>query len=110
MLNNTEFIPLHAPRIVIIDEVWLYTSIPPAARFLESVVRMGRKRNITFILNTQRAMDVLESSGGKVLLANCASKILLRQDECAVGVVGAAFALSEIEQDAVLSSQPGQDF
>jgi hypothetical protein len=108
MLNSTEFIPLHVPRIVIVDEVWLYTSIQPAARFLESVARMGRKRNIAFILNTQRAMDILEGSGGKALLENCATKILLRQDESAVGVVGEAFALSEAEKDAVLSFQPGQ--
>jgi len=108
MLNNTEFIPLHIPRFIIVDEVWLYTSIPPAARFLESVARMGRKRNVAFILNTQRAMDVLEGSGGRALLENCATKVLLRQDESAVGTVGEAFALSEAEKDAVLSFQEGE--
>ena len=108
MLNNTEFIPLHIPRVIIVDEVWLYTSVPPAARFLESVARMGRKRNVAFILNTQRAMDVLEGSGGRALLENCATKILLRQDEAAVGAVGEAFALSEAEKDAVLSFREGQ--
>jgi len=108
MLNDLKFIPLQAPKIVLVDEVWLYTSIPPAARFLESVARMGRKRNIAFILNTQRAMDVLEGSGGRALLENCATKILLRQDESSVGTVGEAFALSEAEKDAVLSFQIGQ--
>ena len=108
MLNSPDFIPLHVPRIVIVDEVWLYTSIPAAARFLESVARMGRKRNVAFILNTQRAMDVLEGRGGRALLENCASKILLRQDESAVGTVGEAFALSEAEKDAVLSFQQGE--
>jgi len=108
MLNNREFIPLHIPRVIIVDEVWLYTSIPPAASFLESIARMGRKRNVAFILNTQRAMDVLEGSGGRALLENCATKVLLRQDEAAVGVVGEAFALSEAEKDAVLSFQQGQ--
>ena len=108
MLNNTEFIPLHVPRVIIVDEVWLYTSIPPAARFFESVARMGRKRNVAFILNTQRAMDVLEGSGGRALLENCATKVLLRQDESAVRTVGEAFALSESEIDAVLSFGQGQ--
>ena len=107
-LNNTEFIPLHIPRVVIVDEVWLYTSVPPAASFLESVARMGRKRNVAFILNTQRVMDVLERSSGRALLENCATKILLRQDEAAAGVVGEAFALSEAEKDAVLSFGQGQ--
>lgn len=40
-----------------------------------------------------------------MLLENYATKILLRQDEAAVGVVGEAFALSEVEKDAVLSFQ-----
>ena len=108
MLNNTEFIPLHVPRVIIVDEVWLYTSISPAARFFESVARMGRKRNVAFMLNTQRAMDVLEGSGGRALLENCATKVLLRQDESAIETVGKAFALSESEKDAVLSFGQGQ--
>ena len=108
ILDDPAFIPLHIPRVVIVDEVWLYTSVPPAASFLESVARMGRKRNVAFILNTQRAMDVLEGSGGRALLENCATKILLRQDEAAAGVVGEAFALSEAEKDAVLSFSQGQ--
>ena len=106
MLNNAEFIPIHTPKIVIVDEVWLYTSIPAAARFLESVARMGRKRNVAFILNTQRIMDVLDE--GRALLENCATKILLRQDESAAGTLMEAFALSEAEIDAVLSFQTGQ--
>jgi len=69
---------------------------------------MGRKRNVAFILNTQRAMDVLEGSGGRALLENCATKVLLRQDESAVRTVGEAFALSESEKDAVLSFGQGQ--
>lgn len=82
---------------IIVDEVWLYTSIPPAARFFESVARMGRKRNVAFILNTRRAVDVLEGGGGRALLENCAAKVLLRRDESAVGTIGKAFALSESE-------------
>jgi len=66
-------------------------------RFFESAARIGRKRNVAFILNTQRAMDVLEGGGVRALLENCAVKVLLRQDESAVGTIGKAFALSESE-------------
>ena len=41
-------------------------------------------------------------------LENCATKILLRQDEAAINTVGEAFALSEAEKDAVLSFGQGQ--
>jgi len=82
--------------------------MPASARFLEGVSRRGRKRNVAFTLNTQRVADVLEGAGGKALVENCASKVLLRQDEAAISLVGQTFGLSDVEKEAVLEFQPGQ--
>jgi len=108
ILEDQTFLPLQTPKLVIADEVWLYTSMPASARFLEGVSRRGRKRNVVFLLNTQRVADVLEGAGGKALVENCASKVLLRQDEAAVSLVGETFGLSDVEKEAVLEFQPGQ--
>jgi hypothetical protein len=108
MLDNPQFIPLQDPKLVIVDEVWMYVSMPAAARFLEGVSRRGRKRNIIFINNTQRASDVLEGAGGRALVENCATKVLMRQDESAIKLVGEAFGLSNYEKDATLEFKPGQ--
>ena len=108
LLDDPSFLPRHLPKLVVIDEVWLYTSMPAAAQFLESVARRGRKRNIFFVLNTQRVADVLESSGGRALIENCATKVLLRQDESAIGLISEVFALSTSEREALLEFAPGQ--
>jgi DNA helicase HerA-like ATPase len=86
----------------------MYMALPSAARFLEGVARRGRKRNVIFVVNTQRAADVLEGAGGRALAENCATKVLMRQDESAVRLVAEAFGLSSYEMDAVLDFEPGQ--
>lgn len=108
MIDNPQFIPLQDPKLVIVDEVWMYLTMPAAARFLEGVARRGRKRNVIFAVNTQRASDVLEGAGGRALAENCATKILMRQDESAIKNVGETFRLSSYEMDAVLEFEPGQ--
>jgi hypothetical protein len=108
MLDSPDFIPLQTPKLIIVDEVWMFVAMPSAARFLESVARRGRKRNVIFVTNTQRVADVLESAGGRALIENCATKILMRQDEAAIKLVSDVFRLSPAEADAILDFKPGQ--
>ncbi|MCL2135764.1 MAG: ATP-binding protein [Candidatus Bathyarchaeota archaeon] len=108
MLDNTKFLPLHIPKLVIIDELWLYTSLPAAASFLEGVSRRGRKRNVTLLLNSQRLADVLENSAGRAVIENCATKIMLRQDESAIHMAGQTIGLSTTEMKTLLELNQGQ--
>jgi hypothetical protein len=108
MLDNTKFLPLHIPKLVIIDELWLYTSLPAAASFLEGVSRRGRKRNVTLLLNSQRLADVLENSAGRAVIENCATKVMLRQDESAIKMAGQTIGLSSAEMEALLELNQGQ--
>jgi Cdc6-like AAA superfamily ATPase len=108
MLDNTKFLPLHIPKLVIIDELWLYTSLPAAASFLEGVSRRGRKRNVTLLLNSQRLADVLENSVGKAVIENCATKVMLRQDESAIRMAGQTIGLSMAEMETLLELNQGQ--
>jgi hypothetical protein len=107
MIDNPQFIPLQDPKVVMVDEVWMFTSMPAATRFLEGVARRGRKRNIIFVTNTQRVADVLDSPGGRAVIENCATKILMRQDAAAIKLIGDVFNLSDNEKDAILDFKPG---
>jgi len=108
MLDNTQFLPLHIPKLVIIDELWLYTSLPASASFLEGVSRRGRKRNVLLLLNSQRLSDILENSAGKAVIENCATKIMLRQDESAIKLAGQTLGLSLTEMETLLELEQGQ--
>jgi hypothetical protein len=107
-LDDTKFLPLHIPKLVIIDELWLYTALPAAASFLEGVSRRGRKRNVTLLLNSQRLADVLENQAGRAVIENCASKIMLRQDESAIKTASQTIGLSLTEMETLLEIEQGQ--
>ncbi|MCL1977420.1 MAG: ATP-binding protein [Candidatus Bathyarchaeota archaeon] len=108
MLDNTKFLPLHIPKLVIIDELWLYTALSASASFLEGVSRRGRKRNVTLLLNSQRLADVLENSAGKAVIENCATKVMLRQDESAIKQASQTIGLSMVEMETLLELNQGQ--
>ena len=107
-LDDTKFLPLNVPKLVIIDELWLYTSLPAAASFLEGVSRRGRKRNVTLLLNSQRLADVLDNASGKAVIENCATKVMLRQDESAIRLAGQTIGLSLAEMENLLELEQGQ--
>jgi len=108
MLDNPQFLPLHIPKLVLIDELWLYTSLPASANFLEGVSRRGRKRNVTLLLNSQRLADVIENQSGRTVIENCATKMLLRQDESAIHFAGQTLGLSNAEMEVLLELGQGQ--
>jgi hypothetical protein len=108
MLDNTKFLPLHIPKLVIIDELWLYTNLPASASFLEGVSRRGRKRNVTLLLNSQRLADVLDNSAGKAVIENCATKVMLRQDESTIKQASQTIGLSTTEMETLLELEQGQ--
>ncbi|MCL2359019.1 MAG: ATP-binding protein [Nitrososphaerota archaeon] len=108
MLDNTKFLPLHIPKLVIIDELWLYTALHASASFLEGVSRRGRKRNVILLLNSQRLADVVENQSGKAVIENCATKMMLRQDESAIRLAGQTLGLSFTEQETLLELNQGQ--
>ena len=108
MIDDPKFLPLHTPKLVVIDELWLYTNLPASASFLEGVSRRGRKRNVLLLLNSQRLADVLENQSGKAVIENCATKILLRQDESAIRLAGQTLGLSPTEMESLLELNQGQ--
>lgn len=101
-------LPQDKLKVVVVDEVWLYTAIPAAASFLEHVSRRGRKSNIVFVLASQRPADVLRSEKGRAAIENCSTKVILQQDEAAADLVRDSFNLTEREIRSSMEFEPGQ--
>ena len=99
-------LPVQRQKLLIIDEAWLYMGIPIAAKFLDTVSRMGRKRNVMFLILTQRPEDILQGVG-RGILENSATKIIMKQNEIAAPLVKEAFGLSETEEEMVQNFEPG---
>lgn len=95
------------PRMVLVDEGWILMQEPEGARFLFRLAKAARKRWTAFGLATQDAADVLGSELGKAIIANSATQILMRQAPQAIDQVADAFALSEGEQQYLLTASPG---
>lgn len=95
--NEIERLPLEQPKIVIIDEAWLYTSIPSSAAFLEYAARRSRKLNVFLFVISQRPADVLQSEAGRTVCENAATKFLLQQDETVIDLVKNRFGLTDEE-------------
>jgi len=110
--NTINGMPLYVQKVLLIDEAWLYFSLPSSAKFIETVARLGRKRNVLFYVNTQRPADILGESGvsssGRTVIENSATKLVLRQDPISSDIVSKAFNLSDFEREFVLSCNPGE--
>jgi hypothetical protein len=112
LLNDDKFLPPTSEKVVVVDEAWMYSAIPAAASFLNTVSRLGRKRNIRFMTLTQRPSDIFGEVGGqtalRTVIENSATKFLLKQDETSVGVVTETFTLSDVEREYLLGAEPGE--
>lgn len=112
LLNDDKFLPPTSEKVVIVDEAWMYSAIPAAAAFLNTVSRLGRKRNIRFMTLTQRPSDIFGEVGGqtalRTVIENSATKFLLKQDETSVGLVTQVFGLSDVEREYLLGAEPGE--
>jgi hypothetical protein len=51
---------------------------------------------------------VLENPAGKAVIENCATKVMLRQDESAIRMAGQTIGLSTAEMETLLELNQGQ--
>jgi type IV secretory pathway VirB4 component len=105
--KRIEELPRDRLKVVVVDEVWLYTAVPASASFLNYISRRGRKRNVLFLLCSQRPADVFASEDGRAMIENCATKILLNQDEASADLIRKAFDLTDYEVEQCTNFSPG---
>ena len=95
------------PRAVVVDEAWLLLQDPAAARYLARLAKAGRKHWVGLTLITQDVGDVLDSELGRVVIANAATQILLKQAPQNLDRVAETFHLSTGETHLVNTAPRG---
>jgi len=102
-------LPTRTRKILVIDEAWMLFKMPGAAKYVNMVVRMGRKLNINFIFISQRIEDISkedESGIGKII-DNMETKIILGLEEQAAETARKVLNLSDQETSKLKSFNRG---
>jgi len=94
-------------HLLLVDEAEVLLSSERSAAALESLTRRLRKLGAGLMVVSQVVEDFLTSPVGNVIIRNCHTKILLRQEEVAIPALRQAFGLSSVESDLLLSCPPG---
>ena len=102
-------LPVKTRKIIVIDEAWRMFKMPRTAKYIDMIVRMGRKINIMFVFVSQRVDDIAADSGGiGKIIDNMATKIMLGLNEQAADDAKEVLKLSEHERDYLTKFTAGQ--
>jgi energy-coupling factor transporter ATP-binding protein EcfA2 len=113
--------PASVRKALVVDEGWAFMErdpdtgkmyFPLAVKYVPEIARTARRHNVLFLVATQMVSDffgVGDNIGpGRVLVDNCATRILLRQDHReAAETLKEKFALSEDETEFIVGASPG---
>ena len=96
-------------RQVVVDEAYLMLRENPEASYLLwALIKRSRKRLCGLTIITQDLADVMSTTLGESIINNASIHLLLRQTEKAIDGVGAAFGLSEGEENFLVAAPQGQ--
>ena len=103
-------LPVSTRKILVIDEAWRMFKMPRTAKYIDMIVRMGRKLNIMFVFISQRVEDISEESQGGIgkIIDNIATKIMLGLNEQAAQKAKEVLNLSEKETENLKRFSKGQ--
>ena len=102
-------LPAKTRKIVLIDEPWMLLRMKNAAKYVNMIVRMSRKLNITFGFISQRLEDISkedETGIGKII-DNMETKIILGLEEQAAETARSILRLSESETNKIRTFDAG---
>ena len=102
-------LPARTRKIILIDEAWMLLRMKNAAKYVNMIVRMGRKLNITFIFISQRLEDISKEDDfgiGKII-DNMETKIILGLEEQAAETARTVLRLSDSETNKIRAFNAG---
>lgn len=104
--KRIEEMPAATQKIVLLDEAWMLFKMEGASRYVEQIVRMGRKRNVLFLFVSQNVGDVA-GEGGARIIDNMETKVLMSMEEDAADESARILGLSGEERSRLKSFEPG---
>ncbi len=106
--KRIEEMPQNTQKIVVLDEAWMLFKMEGAGKYIEQIVRMGRKRNVKFLFISQNIDDIAKDRGGaSKIVDNMETKILLNMEEDATDSAARILGLSPQEASRIKSFEPG---
>jgi conjugal transfer ATP-binding protein TraC len=94
-------------RICVVDEAWTVLSAGEEGEYIFRLIKTSRKFNLSLILLTQDVEDVMTSRAGRAVMANTATKLLMKQDTTVVSNIVDKFHLNEAEAEFVRRAKIG---
>ena len=97
------------PKYLFIDEAWALLKNEASARYVAEAFRTYRKLGCAVVAISQAVSDFLAVPGGKTILQNAATKILLRQERKTVSTLKEELKLSpeEVQLVSSVATVPG---
>ena len=106
--KQIEEMPQSTQKIILLDEAWMLFKMDGASKYIEQIVRMGRKRNVKFLFISQNVDDISKDRGGaNKIVDNMETKILLNMEEDAADSASRVLGLSPQETARIKSFEPG---
>lgn len=96
------------PKMIPVDETWMFIKYPESAKFLNDLARRGRKHKASLIFASQFLDEFLSSEEGRSVISSCATSILMRQHPAAVGKIVKHFHLASGAYDLLQTFGPGE--
>ncbi|HZX20066.1 MAG TPA: LAGLIDADG family homing endonuclease, partial [archaeon] len=95
-------------KLLVIDEAWTLLRYSEQANYLFELIKTSRKFGLGLVIITQEVNDLLARRAGKTILANCAWKLLLRQEPTVIKEISEQFNLNQEEQNYILTASTGE--
>ena len=96
------------PRLLVVDEAWSVLQYPEGGAFLAGLARRARKYWLGLLTISQGIGDFLATDAGRTVLANAATKLLLKQDPAGIDAVVETFRLTHDERQFLLAAAKGE--
>lgn len=96
------------PRLLLVDEAWSLMRHAEGARLLAAVARQARKRWLGLVTVTQEVSDFLGRPEGRTVLAQSATRLLLRQESSGAALLQESLGLSPAERSYLLACRKGE--
>ncbi len=101
-------LPPTKQKILLIDEGWMLFKMQGAEKYIDMIVRMGRKLNVKFLFVSQKVEDLANEKGGYGrIIDNIETKVLMLMEEDAAAKAGKILQLSPHEVDQTTSFDVG---
>lgn len=97
-------------KIVEVDEGWLFTKYEHSSKYLEEIIRRGRKYKISLMIASQQIEEFLNSQEGVAIINMCATKFLMKQNADSARRLAEYFNLSPRCAQLMPLFTPGQAF